>query len=155
MRSFVITRLATTVLLLGATLLAGCDGGTGTATGFNPFGTDPSGATSEPTGSTSEMPTPGGQGSSIAQLCASVCGKVAAACPTSASPTCAASCSQSPTQFPNCVTELQAFLSCVSAAQITCASNGVEIPTCNNQTLALADCEGYGTAGTTQGGTAP
>lgn len=151
MKSSVITAVA----LWGATILAGCNGGAGPATGFDPFGTDPSGATSEPPGGSSEMPSSGGQGSSIAQLCSTVCARIVAACPSYASTTCTASCTESPTQYPSCVTELQAFLNCVSTAQITCSNGSVQVPGCESQTLAFANCEGYGSKSTTATGTAP
>src|SRR5579871_1042591 len=155
MKSFIITVVA----LLGATVVAGCNGGAGPATGPYPFGTDPTGATSEPTGTSTEMPPSGGQGSSIAQQCQTVCARIAAACPSYASSTCVTSCSQVPTQYPSCTSELQAFLTCLASAQITCSNGSVQVPGCESETLAFASCESPGTTtGTTTttgaGGTA-
>jgi hypothetical protein len=129
-------------------LVSGCDGGAGPATPFNPFGTEPPGTVSEPPGSSNDQ--------TIAQLCATVCAHVAAACAAYASTNCPATCNQAASQHPNCLSELQAFLSCAATAQITCTGQSVEALACTSSQSVLASCQGDGSgAAVTSTGGAP
>lgn len=136
--------------LWGAMLVSGCDGGAGPATPSNPFGTDPSGSRSEPTGASKETPSSSGQ--TTAQLCATVCAHIEASCPSYVSTDCAGGCSQALSAIPNCAAEVQAFLSCAASAQITCSGQEVEFPSCASSQAILAACESSGTGTTTTGG---
>jgi hypothetical protein len=146
--------LAVTGLALGGVMLvSGCGGGTGPATPFNPFGTDPSGGASEPTGGSNEMPPSGGQGTqSVAQLCVDICARIEASCPGYASANCASGCSQSATEFPNCQADLEAFLSCAGTASLTCTGQSVQVPSCMASELSLESCEASGTRTTPTAG---
>lgn len=137
MRSFATAGLA----LCGALLVFGCSSGTGPATPpFNPFGTDPSGSSSEPSGASNEAP-PAAGGQTISSLCSLVCGRFEAACPATTMTNCAGSCSMDAVTYPNCVPELQAFLDCAESGAITCTSSGaVSISACTSTEVAFANC---------------
>jgi hypothetical protein len=130
--------LVTASLALGgAILVSSCGGGAGPATPFDPFGTDPSGSSSEPFGASNE--TPGGQ--SISALCTEVCGRFMATCPSTTQTNCAGSCAADAMQYPNCVPELQAFLVCANAAVITCSPSGsVAVESCLASESAVVNC---------------
>jgi hypothetical protein len=110
------------MLALGGAVV-GCDGGAGPATPpFNPFGNDPSNASPEPAGGSNETPPSSGGGQSIAQLCATDCARVAAACPSAASPNCLSGCDAEPQTYPACMSQLLAFLECYTTATISCST---------------------------------
>jgi hypothetical protein len=137
--------LVTASLALGgALLISGCGGGSGPATApFNPFGSDPSGGSSEPTGASNEGPSGPG---TIADLCATDCVRVASACPSAAGSNCVASCEAESMAYPACTAQVQAYLACISTAAINCAGNGsLDASACAESRLALTACSNPGT----------
>jgi len=124
-----------------ASLVSGCgSGGGGPASpAFDPFGSEPAGATSEPTGASGEG-SPGGA-TAIAELCATDCGRIMASCPSAAGTNCVASCEASFTAYPACAASAEAYLSCISTTAIVCTSYGsLDLSACQGSQLAAQAC---------------
>jgi hypothetical protein len=143
------------MLALGGAV--GCDGGAGPAMPpFNPFGNDPSNVSSEPAGGSNETPPSSGGGQTIAQLCATDCARIAAACPSAASPNCLSSCDAEPQTYPACISQVQAFLECYTTAAISCTttygtSTSTSVSGCTAAEQALVSCINPGTTVSTSG----
>jgi hypothetical protein len=136
MKGLVIAALAFGV----ASLVSGCGGGSGgpASPAFDPFGSEPSGNSGEPSGATGEAP-PAKQ--SIGDLCVTVCARFEALCPGGTTAYCAGSCAGDATRYPNCVPELQAFLLCADTTALTCGpSGGVAAESCGNSEVAFESC---------------
>jgi hypothetical protein len=137
MKGLVIAALAFGV----ASLVSGCgSGGGGPASpAFDPFGSEPTGASSEPTG-TSPEGSPGGT-AVIAELCATDCARIMAACPSAAGTNCVASCEASFLSYPACAASVQAYLSCISSIAIICSPYGsLDVSACQASQIAAQNC---------------
>lgn len=125
---------------------SGCTSGDlGTATSpIDPFGTEPGSSGGESTG---------GNADTIAELCASACVHIQAACPDAEGADCATDCASSAP--PGCDTQFRAFVRCVSSAQIYCSGSSIEVPQCQSAVDAVTNCiastgvPGSGTSGGT------
>jgi hypothetical protein len=125
---------------------SGCTSGDlGTARSpIDPFGTEPATSGGEPAG---------GNTDTIAQLCATACAHIQAACPGAAGGTeCASDCASSAPA--GCEVQFRAFVQCLASAQITCpGDSSFDAPQCTASIDAVQRCLG-GTSGTgTAGGT--
>ena len=112
-----------------------------TKTGYEPPGGD-SGVTS-------------GVGGSIDQLCSFVCMRFSTTCPTMSDPTCPSQCAASVNGFPMCESAFRSLLQCLATAPLNCTSGGVDPTVCQQQSLAVSNCESgisTGTAGASGGG---
>jgi len=139
-------------LVVWAVVACGCSSGGATgpaAPPFDPFGIDtapPTGA--EPTISgTDEQPGNGGQ--SIPQLCATICARIAAtACAGNAGSDCVGSCNAAVASVPSgCKTQFQAYLVCLSTAQLVCDTGNLSAPSCSGAVLAVNNCVNQGNGG--------
>ncbi len=133
-------------LLAGTGFASGCSGGGAgpAAPTFDPFGTEPAGGVDE----TPPSSGGGGQGQTIAQLCATDCSRIAQACPSAAAYDCASSCAAGAQMYPNCEALYQSFLACVATAALTCTSTGsVQISACEAATYAYETCVTAGAMG--------
>jgi hypothetical protein len=142
MKGLVIAALAFGV----ASLVSGCgSGGGGPASpAFDPFGSEPAGASSEPAGASGEG-TPGGT-AAIAELCATDCGRIMAACPSAAGTNCVASCEASFLAYPACAASVEAYLSCIASIAIICTPYGsLDVSACQASQLAAQQCINPGT----------
>jgi hypothetical protein len=153
-----------------ACALAACNG-TGGPSGppTNSVGTDPAPSSSDPTPSGSEPagggaeptisgtdPGPGGT-STIPQMCAAVCGRLAAACSGAEDPAqCTTQCTTDVSTPGPCQSVFMDFVRCLMTAPISCVNNSLSAPECNPQILALSQCMGTATptGGTGAGGAA-
>src|SRR5512134_875050 len=103
-----------------ACTLAACmtgDGGPATSP-IDPFGTEPASTGNESTGGNSDT---------IAELCATACARIQAACPGAGGGTeCAVQCSSAAP--PGCETEFRAFVQCLAGAQVLCNGSSFEAP---------------------------
>ena len=132
--------LVIAALVMGAAAL-GCGDGAGPAMPpFAPFGNDPSNTVSEPPGGVVETPPSSGGGQSTAQLCATDCARIAAACPAAAMANCVSGCEAEPQMYPGCTAQLQAFLTCYESATLTCNGTSVEATGCTGAAQTLLDC---------------
>lgn len=132
--------LVIAVLVLGGAGL-GCGDGAGPAMPpFGPFGNDPSNAVSEPPGGAVETPPSSGGGQSIAQLCATDCARIAAACPPAADAGCVSGCEAEPQMYPACTAQLQDFLTCYESATLTCNGTSAEATGCTGAAQVLLSC---------------
>jgi hypothetical protein len=136
MKSLVIAALA----LGGALVISGCgDGGGGPAAPpSNPFGSESSGASSEPSGAFDE-----GRGGprAIANLCVTDCGRISSSCAPAAGTNCVSSCQLKFLASPACASQAEAFLACLSTAEFVCSSYGtLDSADCAIFELALSDC---------------
>jgi hypothetical protein len=140
MKTLVIAALA----LGGALVISGCgdgDGGGGPAAPpSNPFGSESSGASSEPSGAFDEG---AGGPREIASLCVTDCGRISSSCPPAAGTNCVASCQLEFLSNPDCASQAKAFLACVSTAEFVCSRYGtleLDSSECAIFQLALSDC---------------
>jgi hypothetical protein len=124
----------------GALVISGCgDSGGGPAVPpSNPFGSESSGASSEPSGAFDEG---AGGPRAIANLCVTDCGRISSSCPPAAGTNCVASCQLKFLSNPDCASEAEAFLACISTAKFVCSSYGtLDSSDCQIFQLALSYC---------------
>lgn len=132
--------VAATLALGGALFLAGCgSGGGGPATSpFDPFGSEPSGASGEPSGPSSEGPA---SSDTIANLCATDCSRIMSACPSAAGSNCVGSCEASFLEYPACTSQAQAYLECIANITIVCSGGtSIDVSGCAQSVQALESC---------------
>ena len=144
-----------------ACALAACSGLAGPASLPVPSGTDPtptfgsenSGGGAEPVVS-GQDPAPGST-QSIPQLCASLCGReAAAACnPYFDQASCTNGCTSDVSTAGPCQAAYVALLNCLTTATIYCSGTNFEAPECNSAALAAFYCQS-GTPTPTTGGSA-
>jgi hypothetical protein len=107
----------------GAILMTGCGSGTIPANPpFSPFGSDPTGASSEPAGTSNEGAAGPG---AIDALCALNCGRITTVCGGAGQPNCVGSCESEFLLYPKCAAQAEALLSCLTAAPVRCYGNGI------------------------------
>jgi len=140
--------------IAAAALAGGCSGGGGgPATPFDPFGTEPAGATATEPATGQGGTAPGG--GSTAQACARVCARIQSACPEADGASCASDCAATETTFPGCQAEFRAVLACITTAPLACQQGSISVPACDNASLVFSNCIGSQPAGDGGGGTAP
>jgi hypothetical protein len=141
-----------------ACALPACSSGTGgPVTPPSPtLGTDPAPSNgSEPTAGGAEpvvsgQDRPPGSTMSIPQMCAAVCARLATACGGGGTQAdCAAQCTSEVSAAGMCQPAYLDFVRCLETAPFTCdANNNLEVPDCNDEILALAQCMGVTTTPT-------
>jgi hypothetical protein len=121
---------------------AGCSSGAAgpASQPFNPFGTEsPAAVGAEPVVSGQDAPPRGG-GQTPAELCSTVCAKVAAVCPGAAGSDCVPACTATVTDNPTCAGEVEAYFSCIGSSSIVCEGQNISAPACSAALSAANTC---------------